>query len=145
MIWINPSSCAKDLTISEVIGVTSIFPFQFKSSYVFPRPFETPKNGQIPFLRNTYKIRHHKKDNGNPTINYFIYEFHSNRNSMNFIVIEIELSFLYTLPGSVAIAGFTQSIGSYRYHYKTKISTQHRSSKGSRRPTKARKPGSFRK
>lgn len=25
----------------------------------------------IPFLRNTYKIRHYKKDNGNPTINYF--------------------------------------------------------------------------
>lgn len=33
------------------------------------------------FLRNTYKIRHYKKDNGNPTINYFIYEFHSNRNT----------------------------------------------------------------
>lgn len=31
--------------------------------------------------RNTYKIRHYKKDNGNPTINYFIYEFHSNRNT----------------------------------------------------------------
>ena len=40
-----------------------------------------PKNGQIPFLSNTYKIRHYKKDNGNPTINYFIYEFHSNRNA----------------------------------------------------------------
>lgn len=26
------------------------------------------------FLRNTYKIRHYKKDNGNPTINYFIYD-----------------------------------------------------------------------
>lgn len=46
------------------------FPFPFKSSYVFPRSFETPKNGQIPFLRNTYRIRHYKKDNGNPTINY---------------------------------------------------------------------------
>ena len=57
------------------------FPFPFKSSYVFSRPFETPKNGQIPFLRNTYKMRHYKKDNGNPTINYFIYEFHSNRNT----------------------------------------------------------------
>lgn len=56
-------------------------PFPFKSSYVFPRPFETPKNGPIPFLRNTYKIRHSKKDNGNPTINYFTYEFHSNRNT----------------------------------------------------------------
>lgn len=64
-------SCAKDLTISKVTGVTSIFPFQFKSSYVFPCPFETPKNGQIAFLRNTYKIRYHKKDNGKPTINYF--------------------------------------------------------------------------
>ena len=43
MIWVAPSSCAKDLTISEGTGATSIFPFQFKSSYVFPRPFETPK------------------------------------------------------------------------------------------------------
>ncbi|PHT72509.1 Ribulose bisphosphate carboxylase large chain [Capsicum annuum] len=34
------------------------------SSYAFPRPFETPKNGQIPFLRNTYKIHRYKKDNG---------------------------------------------------------------------------------
>lgn len=59
------------------------FQFPLKSSYVFPRPFETSKNGQIPFLilRNTYKIRHYKKENGNPTINYFIYEFHSNRNT----------------------------------------------------------------
>jgi len=30
--------------------------------------------------RSTYKIRHYKKDNGNLTINYFIYEFHNNRN-----------------------------------------------------------------
>jgi hypothetical protein len=57
------------------------FPFPFKSSYVFPRSFETPKNGQIPFLRNAYRIRHYKKDNGNPTINYFIYEIHSNRDT----------------------------------------------------------------
>ena len=48
---------------------------------MFPRPFEAPKNGPIPFLRNTYRIRHSKKDNGNPTSNYFIYEFHSNRNT----------------------------------------------------------------
>lgn len=27
------------------------FQFPFKSSYVFPRPFETSKKGQIPFLR----------------------------------------------------------------------------------------------
>ncbi|KAI8011487.1 Uncharacterized protein ycf76 [Camellia lanceoleosa] len=31
--------------------------------------------------KNTYKMRHYKKDNSNPTINYFIYEFHSNRNT----------------------------------------------------------------
>ncbi|KAL4188083.1 hypothetical protein AMTRI_Chr09g22140 [Amborella trichopoda] len=36
------------------------FPFPFKSSYAFSRPFETSKNGLIPFLRNTYKIRHYK-------------------------------------------------------------------------------------
>ncbi|RWR98249.1 hypothetical protein CKAN_02782200 [Cinnamomum micranthum f. kanehirae] len=29
------------------------FQFPFKSSYVFPRPFETSKKGQIPFLRLT--------------------------------------------------------------------------------------------
>lgn len=60
---------------SEVLSL----PFFF--SYVFPCPLETPKNGQIPFLRNTYSIRHSKKDNGNPIINHFIYEFHSNRNT----------------------------------------------------------------
>lgn len=69
-------------TDSEGTGVTSLFHFHSRVLiYVFPRPFETPKNGQIPFLRNTYKIRYYKKYNGNPTINYFIYEFHSNRNT----------------------------------------------------------------
>ncbi|MBA0607244.1 hypothetical protein Godav_019579 [Gossypium davidsonii] len=28
-----------------------------------------------------------------------------------------ELSFLYTFPSSIATAGFTQSIGSYRYPF----------------------------
>ena len=80
------------------------FPFPFKSSYVFPRPFETPKNGQIPFLRNTYKIHHYKKDNGNPTlnyfisfINYFIYEFHSNRNKIHVYPTETEFGTCYPL------------------------------------------------
>lgn len=49
-----------------------------------------------------------------------------------------ELSFMYPFLGS---AGFRQSIGSYI----PSTQPQHRSSKGSRRPTKARKPGSFRK
>ncbi|KAG5599337.1 hypothetical protein H5410_030707 [Solanum commersonii] len=43
-------------------------------------PFETPKNGQIPFFRNTYNILHYKKDNGNLTIT---------TSFMNFIVIEM--------------------------------------------------------
>lgn len=50
-----------------------LFSISIQEFYVFPHPFATPKNGQIPFLRNTYKIRHYKKDDGNPTINYFIY------------------------------------------------------------------------
>ena len=73
-------------------------------SYVFPRTFETPKNGQIPFLRNTYKIHHYKKDNGNPTlnyfisfINYFIYEFHSNRNKIHVYPTETEFGTCYPL------------------------------------------------
>lgn len=32
-------------------GSSISFPFPFKTSYVFLRPLETPKNGQIPFLR----------------------------------------------------------------------------------------------
>lgn len=59
------------------------FQFPFKSSYVFPHPVETSKNGKIPFLRNTYKIRHYKKENGNPTI--------LTTSFMNFVVIEIHV------------------------------------------------------
>ncbi|PHT55193.1 hypothetical protein CQW23_03679 [Capsicum baccatum] len=47
----------------------------------FHVPLKPQKIREIPFLRNRYKIHHYKKDNGNPTINYFIYEFHSNRNT----------------------------------------------------------------
>ena len=50
----------------------------------FDAPFETVKKWTNSFFfsyRNTYKIRHYKKDNGNLTLNYFIYEFHSNRNT----------------------------------------------------------------
>ena len=58
------------------------FPFPFKSSYVFPRAFETPKNGQIPFLfLGTHTIFVTTKRIMVTPINYFIYEFHSNRNT----------------------------------------------------------------
>lgn len=84
------------------------FPFPFKSSYVFPHPFATPKNGQIPFLRNTYKIRHYKKDNGNPPltisfINYVIYEFHSNRNKIHVYPTETEFVTCYPLAQQAKI------------------------------------------
>jgi hypothetical protein len=51
---------------------------------VFPRPFETPKNGQIPFLKNTYKIRHYntKRIMVTPPLTISF---------MNFIVIEIHV------------------------------------------------------
>jgi len=52
------------------------FPFQSSYSYVFPRHFifrglksKKKEMDKFLFLRNTYK----KKDNGNPTINYFIF------------------------------------------------------------------------
>jgi hypothetical protein len=45
------------------------FSIQMFLCVVFSRLFETPKNGQIPFLKKTYKMRHYKKDNGNPAIN----------------------------------------------------------------------------
>ena len=53
---------------------------------MFPRPFETPKNGQIPFLRNTYKIRHYKKERIMVTPPLIIIT-----SFMNFIVIEIHV------------------------------------------------------
>src|SRR6185503_15350341 len=47
MIWVAPSSCAKDLTISEGTGAT----FPFNSFYLFPRPFfETSKHEMDKFL-----------------------------------------------------------------------------------------------
>ena len=61
------------------------FPFPFKSSYVFPRPFETPKNGQIPFLFLGTHTRFvtTKRIMVTPplTTSFMIYEFHSNRNT----------------------------------------------------------------
>ena len=66
-------------TDSEGTGVTSLF--HSRVLMRFHAPLRPRKNGKIPFLRNTYKIRHYKKYNGNPTINYFIYEFNSNRNT----------------------------------------------------------------
>ncbi|KAL4181475.1 hypothetical protein AMTRI_Chr12g237440 [Amborella trichopoda] len=72
MIRINPFFlCQRSYHFRRNLSdISSLFPF--KSSYVFPHPFETSKNGLIPFLRNTYKIRHYKKDDGNPTVNYLI-------------------------------------------------------------------------
>ncbi|NP_039435.1 hypothetical protein OrsajCp078 (plastid) [Oryza sativa Japonica Group] len=44
MIWVAPSSCAKDLTISEGTGATFLFNFHSRVSYLFPRPFLRPRN-----------------------------------------------------------------------------------------------------
>lgn len=61
MIWVAPSSCAKDLTISEGTGVTSLFHFHSRVLMSFRAPLSPRKIDK--------------------TINYFIYEFHSNRNT----------------------------------------------------------------
>ena len=62
------------------------FPFPFKNSYVFPRPFETPKNGQIPFLFLGTHTRFvtTKRIMVTPplTTSFMIYKFHSNRNTL---------------------------------------------------------------
>ncbi|KAJ9535423.1 LOW QUALITY PROTEIN: hypothetical protein OSB04_un001449 [Centaurea solstitialis] len=63
MIRINPFFCAKDLTISEGTEF-HLFSISIKS-----------------FLCEHIQDSHYKKDNGNPTINYFIYEIHSNRDT----------------------------------------------------------------
>ena len=58
MIWITPSSCAKDLTtISEGTGATFLF------------------HSRVPMCFHALFLGTHtiKKDNGNPTINYFIF------------------------------------------------------------------------
>ena len=66
---------------SEGTGVTS--PFHSRVLMCFHAPLRPRKVDKFLFLslKNTYKIRHYKKDNGNPTINYFIYEIHSNRDT----------------------------------------------------------------
>lgn len=99
------------------------FPFPFKSSYVFPRPFETPKNGQIPFLRNTYKIRHYKKERimvTPPLITSF----------MNFIVIEIHvlprqnLELAILLPSRQRFTSVERMIHSDRHESPTTLHCQ---------------------
>ncbi|KAF3781360.1 hypothetical protein EJ110_NYTH37236 [Nymphaea thermarum] len=64
-----PSVLMEDLTFFQRNWSYISFQFSFKSFYMFPRPFgfETSKNKQIHFIWNTYKIRHYKKDHGNPT------------------------------------------------------------------------------
>lgn len=48
----------------------------------FHAPLRPRKVDKFPFLRTRCEITKKKKrENGNPTINYFIYEFHSNRNT----------------------------------------------------------------
>ena len=56
-------------------------------------------------------MRHYKKDNGNPTINYFIYEFHSNRNTCP---TETEFVTYYPLAqqAKIYLCGKTDSFGS---------------------------------
>lgn len=99
------------------------FPFPFKSSYVFPRPLETPKNGQIPFLRNTYKIRHYKKERimvTPPLITSF----------MNFIVIEIHvlprqnLELAILLPSRQRFTSVERMIHSDRHESPTTLHCQ---------------------
>ncbi|KAL4181911.1 hypothetical protein AMTRI_Chr12g273420 [Amborella trichopoda] len=68
MIWINPFFLRQRSYHFRRNWSYISFPFLFKSSYAFPRPFKTSKNGLIPFLGNTYKIRHYKKDDDNPPL-----------------------------------------------------------------------------
>src|SRR5688572_32674953 len=44
MIWIAPSSCAKDLTISEGTGATFLFNFHSRVSICFHALFLRPRN-----------------------------------------------------------------------------------------------------
>lgn len=61
----------KILSFTKELELHHLF-FHFNSRIVmcfhFPPPPETLKKRQI-FWRNTYKIHHYKKQNGNPTIN----------------------------------------------------------------------------
>src|SRR3954463_12968689 len=44
MIWVAPSSCAKDLTISEGTGATFLFNFHSRVSICFHALFLRPRN-----------------------------------------------------------------------------------------------------
>src|SRR5690606_39693894 len=61
---------------------TAPFSLHYKYFIFFRQPLKTPKNYQFPFTKNNdEQTKKKKRENGNPTINYFIYEFHSNRNT----------------------------------------------------------------
>ena len=59
--------------------VPSLFHFNSRVLMCFHASLKPRKMDKFLFLGT--RIRHSKKDNGNPTINHFIYEFHSNRNT----------------------------------------------------------------
>ena len=81
-VKITPSSCAKDLTISEGTGVEFyFFSIPIQEFLCVSTPFfETSKKWTNSFSLGTHT---RNRDNGNLTINdfIFIYEFHSNRNT----------------------------------------------------------------
>ncbi|KAI3750830.1 hypothetical protein L2E82_21685 [Cichorium intybus] len=120
MIRINPLFCAKDLTISEGTGVPSLFHFHSRVLMCFHAPLRPRKMDKFLFL-------------GTHT------GFVTTKRIMTNI---IEKNCLFCILSPVPLLPRALRNRSY---YIDIPSTQHRSSKGSRRPTKARKPGSFRK
>src|SRR5215469_994707 len=94
MIRINPSSCAKDFTISEGTGVTSLFHFHSRVLMCFHAPLRPRKMEKNSFSFSFFFLGTHtrfvttKRIMVTPPltlsfINYFIYEFHSNRNKIH--------------------------------------------------------------
>ena len=81
MIWINPFFlCQRSYHFRRNWSYIS-FPFPFQSFYVFPRPFETPKNEQLFFGTHTRFVIAKRIMVTPPLTTSF----------MNFIVIEIHV------------------------------------------------------
>ena len=120
MIWINPFFlCQRSYHFRRNWSYIS-FPFPFQSFYVFPRPFETPKNEQLFFGTHTRFVIAKRIMVTPPLTTSF----------MNFIVIEIHvlprqnLELAILLPSRQRFTSVERMIHSDRHESPTTLHCQ---------------------
>lgn len=119
MIWINPFLLRQRSYHSEGTGVTSLFHFHPRVLMCFRAPLRPRKMDKFLFLGTRTRFVTTKRIMVTPPltisfINYFIYEFHSNRKKIHVYPTETEFVTCYPLaqPAKIYLRGKDDSFGS---------------------------------